>query len=169
MRIIFETIHGSRLYNLHHSNSDYDYFRVIDEGVTRQKIKGSEDLLTMSFDRFMDRLSNGSPQSLEALFSRQTSINEIEWLRQGFQIGIDKTFDTYRRTIKSFAFSTKDTLKRQRHAIRLSFNVSDLYHYGYFNPTLDTSQRSRVLSLKEVIEPEDLLKQISAEGVFTIH
>lgn len=166
MTIIYETIHGSRLYNLHHENSDYDYFRVIDEGKTRQKITGSEDMLTMSYDRFMDRLANGSPQSLEALFSPIPTHNEIEYLRQNFRIGIDTTFNTYRRTIKSFCHSGE--LKRQRHALRLMYNVTDLYHYGQFNPRLDTNQRNRILSLEHLIEPEDLLKQISAEGVFTI-
>ena len=168
MKTIFETIHGSRLYNLHHENSDYDYFRVIDHGKTLQTIKGLDDSLVMSYDRFMDRLSNGSPQSLEALFSRQPTINDIEWLRQGFQIGLDTTFNTYTRTIKAFAYPEKDSLKRQRHAIRLSYNLTDIYKFGYFNPRLDNSQRLRVLSLKEAKDPEDILKQISAEGIFTI-
>lgn len=168
MKTLFETIHGSRLYNLHHENSDYDYFRVIDEGKTRQTIQGLDDSLVMSYDRFMDRLNHGSPQSLEALFSHQATIDEFPYLRQGFQIGREETFNTYMRTIKAFAHSQKDTLKRQRHAFRLSMNLNDLYRYGYFNPTLDTSQRNRVLSITEPIDPEELLKQISAEGIFTI-
>lgn len=169
MKTLFETIHGSRLYNLHHENSDYDYFRVIDVAKkTTQIITDEEDALTLPFVSFMDRLNHGSPQSLEALFSHQATIDEFPYLRQGFQIGREETFNTYMRTIKAFAHSSKDTLKRQRHAFRLSMNLNDLYRYGYFNPTLDTSQRNRVLSITEPIDPEELLKQISAEGIFTI-
>lgn len=44
--MILSTVHGSRLYGLAHSGSDYDTYEVVLQGRTRQRVAGSGSTLT---------------------------------------------------------------------------------------------------------------------------
>lgn len=142
MEILFKTIHGSRLYNLHHADSDYDYFTVIDKVKTkrakyaRQTIVDGLDSNVVDFGTFMNGCARGVPQYLEAMFSPKPEIDKISSLRAGYRVGSHEAIDRYLRTIKSFAMSEKDAYKRKRHALRLALNLHDIRDRGYFNPTL---------------------------------
>ena len=146
MTLLLRTIHGSRLYGLHHDGSDYDYFEVhgFDKFHSKQSIVNGVDTVRVSLDTFIRRASAGSPQALEAMWSRQAEIDLIPW-RWSFQPDRSLTENVYTRTIKNFSLS--QDRKRQRHAWRLKFNYSDHMNYGQFNPTLDPEVASMIESL----------------------
>jgi hypothetical protein len=139
MTLLLRTIHGSRLYGLHHDGSDYDYFEVhgFDKFRSEQSIVDGVDTLRVSLDTFIRRASAGSPQALEAMWSRQAEVDLIPW-RWSFQPDRSLTENLYKRTIKNFSLSPDR--KRRRHAWRLNLNYSDFINYGSFNPTLSSDQ-----------------------------
>lgn len=138
MRYLY-TLHGSRLYNLHHSESDYDYYMVSDEGKTRQRIDGDQDAMHASMKDFMMFIQKPAPQALEALYSTMAEPTPLDGFRFGFRPNTAAAFHTYSRTMKSFALH--GSFKRRRHALRLALNLNDLLTQGYFNPTLSDAQR----------------------------
>jgi hypothetical protein len=144
--ILFQTVHGSRLYGLHHDESDYDYYTVVDKVKTRRakyakhSIVGDRDSVVVDFGTFVEQAKRGVPQALEAMFSRQAEVDRIEDFRKGFLVGTNDVYDRYLRTIKSFAFDEKDPYKRKRHALRLALNFSDMRAFGRFNPTLSKTE-----------------------------
>jgi hypothetical protein len=142
---IFETIHGSRLYGLHHADSDNDYFRVLRFGATQRtkhKITGSDDTLTLTFQRFVQLAGEGRHQALEAMYSTIPSHDEIEHFRGSFRPSQSAVIDAYSRTIRSFAFS--GTYKKRRHALRLSHNLNEFLDKGRFDPTLNQSVAANI-------------------------
>lgn len=140
MDVLFKTIHGSRLYGLHHENSDYDYYTVVSKVKTakakyaKQTITGDTDSMVIDFGTWVGQMQSGVPQALEACFSEQHIIDRIPWFRQGFRVSTG-SYERYLRTIKSFALD--DDYKKKRHALRLACNMSDIRRYGKFNPTLE--------------------------------
>lgn len=135
--ILLETIHGSHLYGLSHENSDSDFYTVVEgKGKTTHEVdRNGVDTTIVYLDSFLRYVSKGSPQALEALFSRVKSVDNISL--ESIRIYTYNAVYTYFRTIKNFAHGN---LKQQRHAIRLILNVSDLFHYGFFDPTLSNPQ-----------------------------
>lgn len=139
-RLILSTPSGSRLYGLSHALSDYDTFEVYCTNKRlRQLISGDRDRVRMGLKQFQHGLEKGVPQCLEALWSREKTVNELAWLESSFVPGIGAATVTYLRTIKSF-WQAGDH-KRRRHACRLHLNLLDLQKHGRFNPTLDAEQR----------------------------
>lgn len=139
MTLLLRTIHGSRLYGLHHDGSDYDYFEVhgFDKFRSKQSVVDGVDTLRVSLDTFIRRASAGSPQALEAMWSHKAEVDLIPWR---FNFAPDRAVmeDAYIRTIKNFSLSP--TRKRRRHGWRLKLNYSDFINYGSFNPTLSSGQ-----------------------------
>lgn len=139
MHVLFKTIHGSRLYGLHHADSDYDYYTVVDKVKTAkarystQTIVDSQDSLVIDFGTWVDLCTKGVPQALEAMFSPVPEVDDIADFRRGFRVGT-QVYDTYLRTIKSFALA--EGYKRKRHALRLALNMAELGRSGRFNPRL---------------------------------
>lgn len=150
MDVLFRTVHGSRLYNLHHADSDYDYYTVVDKVKTKKakyathKIFDGVDSVVVDFGTFMVLLDKGVPQALEACFSQQAEVDRIEAFRNGVHAG-SSVWDTYLRTIKSFAL--QDDFKHRRHALRLALNLRDIRETGRFNPTLTDEQVVMVTEL----------------------
>lgn len=138
--LIFSTPHGSRLYGLHHVDSDYDRFDVYgwDKFRPKQTIAGSDDVTKASFDRFMLYCDKGVPQYLEAMFSQMATVNEIKGITDTYVPNMTNVNETYNRTIKSFWMfgMENDDYKRRRHAWRLWLNLQDMRQTGRFNPTL---------------------------------
>lgn len=141
METLFKTVHGSRLYGLNHEASDDDFYTVVSKvknakaTYSTHKIVGSEDSVVVDFGTWLGQCSKGVPQALEAMFSTMPLVDKIEPLRLGYRVGTE-VFDTYLRTIKSFALTDGD-FKKKRHSLRLAFNMRDIREYGRFNPTLD--------------------------------
>lgn len=133
--LLLRTPSGSRLYNtMTRPDADYDWYEVYEgKGRTTQTFEGEDDRVRMSLDNFMTRAGKGSPQALEAMWSREAFIDNMPW-RWNFHPNVAQTVETYRRTIKSFWLSGDP--KRMLHAHRLEYNLTDFLDSGRFNPTL---------------------------------
>ncbi len=141
--ILFKTIHGSRLYGLHHAESDYDYYTVVDKvknakaRYAKQKITGTQDSMVVDFGTWVGMLQSGVPQACEAAFSKEPEVDLIADFRSQLYLG-SGAHERYLRTITSFTM-TQDP-KRKRHGLRLAFNLADLGRYGRFDPCLTDAQ-----------------------------
>lgn len=161
MELLLRTIHGSRLYGLSHSASDYDYFEVYGWKKFRgkQKIKDGDDRTRQSYDRFMRYCEKGVPQYLEAMFSPLADVDNFPFNRLT-DYGVDYVHvrDTYMRTIKSFWISgcEEDSYKKRRHSARLAMNLTEISRSGRFNPTLSFGERLIVETLAESTNPDDI-------------
>ena len=160
---LYKTMHGSGLYGLNHVDSDEDWYSVVyGFRKNKQEIIGNQDNLLVTLQSFLWQAEKGVPQALEAMFSCRVVHDYIPFIRKNFVPNYPRTIDTYSRTIRGFA--RKETLKAQRHAIRLTLNINDLWKTGKFNPTLDSAQVDLVRSLQDVIEPEELIRSLSSFG-----
>lgn len=138
-QVLFQTPHGSRLYGLNHAGSDEDWYTVVIKPPTKKKkysthkIVGDDDSVVVDFGTWLTLCEKGVPQALEAMFSTVPTVDKLADLRAGYRAG-PAAYDTYLRTIKSFAL--QDEFKPKRHALRLALNMSDMRETGRFNPTL---------------------------------
>lgn len=136
--LLLSTIHGSRLYGLSHSGSDDDSFEVYSGKFnTVHRHRGKDDTVRMSLDQFLTLAGRGSHQSLEAMWSHRAVVDNMPW-RFNFSPSPGDVEDRYTRTIKKF--SLDPSYKKQRHAWRLKFNLTDYLSTGRFDPTLDSEQ-----------------------------
>lgn len=162
MSNLLETIHGSRLYGLHDANSDYDYYKVIDNsGYTTQRISGSEDTVYITLNDFLRHVANGVPQALEALWSPKKTVEpKFRPLFYGLHPSTNETVMRYRRTITNFGMKyggrTKTHYDRQSertkkklriHAMRMTLNLNSFVQHGRFNPELDDSEAFHIKNL----------------------
>ena len=60
--LVFETVHGSRLYGLAHGDSDHDVFRVTTSTRSRARHfkRGAEDICEVGISIFLERAQSGS-------------------------------------------------------------------------------------------------------------
>lgn len=146
MGLLFKTPHGSRLYGIHHADSDYDTFQVYgwQKGRARQSIQGNQDVTRVSFDKFMTYCEKGVPQYLEAMFSRQATVNLIPYITDTYRPNMVNVRDVYKRTIKSFWMDGMENndAKKRRHAVRLKFNLQSIQVRGRFNPTMNELEKT---------------------------
>lgn len=150
MTLLLRTVHGSRLYNLSHANSDWDWFEIHgwDKFRGKQKISGDDDRTRASYDSFMRYCDKGVPQYLEAMFSRQAEFDAMPFNRLDYRLNLTHVRDTYMRTIKAFwlegweleATDKRNAFKKRRHAIRLALNLRSMHECGTFDPTLTDAQ-----------------------------
>lgn len=139
--VIFTTIHGSHLYGMAVEASDRDTFTVVRHGRTRHRKDGDDDSVTVGLDRFLQNVNSGSHQSVEALFSpfkQWHGHEEFQPMLDGYRVTGPDVIQKYWRTITAFAHS--EDFKRRRHSLRLWLNVSDLRHYGRFDPRMTESE-----------------------------
>ena len=162
MELLFSTPHGSRLYGLHHANSDHDRLEVygFNKFKPKQRIVGDDDVVKASLDRFLLYCEKGVPQYLEAMFSQKATVNRIEFITETYTPNMARMRDTYFRTIKSFWLYgvENDDHKRRRHALRLVLNLREAQERGRFNPTLSpedaawvTEQAYRLTELPDIL------------------
>lgn len=157
---MFKTTHGSRLYGLATENSDWDFYTVVTKKQTdtrygrqtraryaKQKIIGSEDSMVIDFGTWVEQCRSGVPQALEAMFSTMSvGDDRIHDFRTAFVAGTE-VYERYLRTIKSFALSEDEGIKKRRHALRLALNMRDMGMTGRFNPTLSLSDALYITGL----------------------
>lgn len=169
--VLFKTIHGSRLYNLHHVDSDEDFYVVTPTRRTardmnaKQTIQGEIDTMTVDFASFVRMADKGVPQALETMFSRKSKSDFFEEYRNSYYASSPEVIHTYMRTIKSFAFSDKFKLKR--HALRLSANLKELLYEGRFNPSLNDSTVERITRQASQSD-EEFFKSLKKESPIEI-
>jgi len=146
--VLFKTIHGSRLYGLNHAGSDDDFYTVVTKKLTdtrigrqtkaryaKQTIVDNEDSMVVDFGTWVEMCKSGVPQALEAMFSGMPLEDRIGDFRASWYCG-DQVYQRYFRTIKSFALSEDEGIKKRRHALRLALNLNEIGRTGRFNPTL---------------------------------
>lgn len=145
---ILVTIHGSHLYGLNHSDSDLDFFRVVENaGPAFQRVTGGFDVVQMTLDSFLTHVFNGSHQSCEAMFSQQSWVDpKYKPMFDSMRVTGANAFARYERTIKSFSYGDD---KKRRHAVRLGYNLAGLRANGRFNPVLTDDQRANVMELSK--------------------
>lgn len=144
--VLFTTIHGSRLYNLHHAGSDYDYFTVIankprvKSRFAKQTIVGEKDSLVCDFSTFVKYCEAGVPQYLESMFAPEecVEIDLISEFRKNYYINTPRMMVVYNRTIRNFLEANE--FKRTRHAYRLMLNQAEGLRTGRMSPRLIAEQ-----------------------------
>lgn len=161
MSVIFQTVHGSRLYGLATPQSDNDQFIVTsgDSRKVKHRQRGTLDTTEASVHLFLELAASGSHQSVEALFSPHKKWGDESYrpLIDSYRITGQEVFEKYERTITKFAFSD---FKRRRHAARLAINLQQLRESGRIIPTLTEDQRDRVTRLATEHVGRDLLHRI---------
>lgn len=157
--VLFKTVHGSKLYGLSHSGSDDDYFTVCTNGTkkraryaTHKVYENGEDSVVMDFSTWLQSCVKGVPQALEAMFSSMALQDDIADFRAGYRAGT-QVYETYFRTIKSFAL--QEGYKQKRHALRLALNLNEMAKTGRFNPTL-SEEDARYVSVMAHKSHEDV-------------
>jgi hypothetical protein len=169
------TPNGSRLYGLAHSNSDDDYYRVVLDDyfhdavgkaptgnrnrLIHHAINDGVDELTVGFGTFARLAFDGTPQTLETMFSQQSIVDRLEEFRNAYyaSTGPDSMRDAYRRTIHRFIYGN---FKSRRHALRLSINLEEsMRRGGRFNPTLTAEQASYITAAASS-SPEEYIRTI---------
>lgn len=143
MEEVFRTVHGSRLYGMAHEGSDDDIFIVntSERWKARQSMNGEIDTVRVGLDLFLFRAATGSHQTLEAMFSpyKQWSSYGLKYqpMIEHYKVTGTDVFEKYERTIRKFCYGD---FKRRRHAVRLSFNLSELRRLGRFNPVMTAGE-----------------------------
>lgn len=143
-RILLHTVHGSHLYGLAHEGSDYDWYRVVPSWHRAKRndvthhIFGRYDVTTVGLSTWLHFCDEGVPQALEAMFSRQAGVDALKSYRESYRINTDTMRRTYKRTAKNFMLSGDP--KKQRHALRLLYNLEEALETGRFDPTLTKKQ-----------------------------
>jgi hypothetical protein len=173
---ILLTPSGSHLYGLNHAGSDEDYYRVVPDDfywkaigsfpsgkpkmLIAQHISNGIDELTVSEKTFAILALKGAPQTLEAMFSQQATIDRLEAFRKDYFAGMgpDSMIERYRQTIHTFIYGN---FKSRRHALRLSLNLNEsMINGGRFNPTL-TPEQVKFISDLASSSPEEYIKGLT--------
>lgn len=147
--IIFETMHGSRLYGLHSPDSDWDVFQVVRTGHKTRQFKTETareryDIVQVPLDIFLRGIDSGIPQHIEALFSRRKYWHDELYrpMIDNLRPNIPNAHITFARTIKKFKLSNNP--KKVKAALRLELQLEALLRDGYFNPELTKDQKRQL-------------------------
>lgn len=143
-QMLFKTVHGSRLYGLHHAGSDEDFYTVytkvptlgkqVKSKYSKQTIVDGVDTMALDLGTWLGQCQMGVPQALEAMFSELPIMDDISHLRRSYRATGAEVQARYLRTIKSFCLA--EEFKKKRHGLRLALNLQELMRTGRFNPTL---------------------------------
>lgn len=145
--LLISSPHGSRLYGLHHENSDYDYWSVysnqpkVKARRISQTLSGNEDNVEMDLSTFALYADRSSHQVLELMFSQMKTVNHIQAYTDNFVVNLATMRDLYYRTVMNFyvkAWSSTGRLRTKtfRHCVRMALNLEEAQLTGRFNPTM---------------------------------
>ncbi len=174
---------GSHLYGLNHADSDEDFYRVVPDEhfwkavgnfpsgnqkvLARQTIIDGIDQMLVSEKTFHRFCYEGAPQALETMFAQEPIIDKLEAFRHSYFGGLNMEHmcGRYTRTIKAFAYGN---FKKRRHALRMSFNLSEaMATGGRFNPRL-TQDQIDFATQKAQSNPREFIEAITSTNYFTI-
>jgi hypothetical protein len=134
---------GSRLYGYATDTSDDDYFEVHTEPFmietrdaprqVRQTIVNGIDTIQMTLSHFLERAQNGSHQALDAMFAAAPEYDLLAGLRANYRTGYE-VIPAYERIISKFAL--QEGFRKQRHALRAIYNLTDMLETGRYKPEL---------------------------------
>lgn len=160
-RVLLSTLTGSRLYGLHHANSDWDHYAVVlDDVKSKHKVVGEEDVALHSLRTFTSQVARGVPQALEALWSPVAYVDPV-WrpylasLRPNY-------YEARYRHLSDQAVNVAPEKLRQKHS-RLSLNMMSLAAYGWYNPVLEDWRLKLVLASRNSQELTDELRSMAQE------
>lgn len=161
MNLVFETVHGSRLYGLAHEDSDHDLFRVVTDRATKSRHykDGDLDVTEVGLSLFLERAASGSHQAVEAMFSPYKiwgDESHKEVIESYVVYGTD-VVEKYERTIKKFCHGD---FKQRRHALRLALNLAGLRKRGRFYPVLSEWEVSMISDFATRYEGQELWGRI---------
>lgn len=152
---------GSKLYGYATDTSDDDYYEVHTEPFTietrdlprksKQTIIDGIDTLQVTLSEFMVRANAGSHQALDAMFTHTTLVDKITGLREGYHAGYE-IIPAYQRIITKFA--TQSGYRKQRHALRALYNLTDMLETGRYNPSLSDKRIETILTEARKPYPE---------------
>lgn len=152
--VALATIHGSKLYGTSHAGSDDDRYIVIDDlsntdsVKSKQSMKDGNDVLILGLKQYLDILSRGAHQSLEAKFSPYAFIDDnVKSMIRSLEPGKQSMDHKYLSASKSFFLAGVETSsdKKVAHSFRLLKDYSDFMKYGRIFPT-KTSEQINLLS-----------------------
>lgn len=171
--VLFSTVHGSRLYGLSHSGSDYDTYVVVAEprghsetlqprrtlhAVVTQEDGTVTDVTTTGLTWFLHLCNEGAPMSLEAMFAPTAETDTFAAYRAAYRVNPHTMTATYRRSMTEHALRglglhpTKPTNaphKVRRHAVRQALNLATALETGRFNPVLTADEKHTVLTVAD--------------------
>jgi hypothetical protein len=166
MEVLYKTRIGSRLHGLSHDNSDHDWYTVVNDNFSNKKrnsthtIVDGTDSVVVGFGTWLVDAVSGSPQALEAMFSRTPEFDRVVDLRNSFVYA--GSLSVYEDLIRLNARSDKE--KARRHAMRLALNGYDLGRYGRFDPTLSEYHRQFVINNMNAYDVEYLAFYVFHNG-----
>lgn len=165
MTVLLETVHGSRLYGTARPDSDYDIYRVVLDGKSRQKITGSVDTINVSLNTFLRQLDLGVPQACEALWSPLKTVKSgWEQYFSSLYPAWSRAVDTHRRTVLGVDSGKpwrRKEYKIKLHQLRLIKQLNDLYSFGSYSPV---HSKNDVDLWKEVAGWDDEGYQVFVDG-----
>lgn len=175
--VLFQVVHGSRLYGLHRPDSDYDAYTVVSEArdtsetlrarktfqqVVRLDDGTVADSMTVGLTAFLHLCAEGSPQALEAMFvpavSSWVSTDTFAAYRAAYRVNPHAMTATYRRAITEHALRGlghpdftpyRKPLNLRWHAVRQALNLTTALETGRFNPVLSPAEKNTVLTVAD--------------------
>jgi hypothetical protein len=189
-KVILRTVHGSHLYGLANTDSDYDFYEIFDfinkryrpKKETYQQIVDDVDEVRISKERFTNICFKGVPQAVEVLFAPPEAwVVENGWVDISAQIKSElrnhmpDILDTYRRTALNFFYSSKNKEKKRRHAFRLVLNAQELKAAGVMHSRLNNEQVELINELTTSFYSEEKFKDMvyvtfeSGKGKWTMN
>lgn len=134
--LILRCLTGSRLYGTASESSDWDYINVWDKlSKSKHKIKDDQDEQHWSLSTFMKLAINGGHNSHDVMWSPRgvPEVDLITDMRLGFRINPWDAWPRYRKTIETLL--TRGDAKGRLHAMRLEYNLTQIEHQGWVDPT----------------------------------
>lgn len=159
--VLFSALGGSKLYGLAHENSDTDIFVVTTSRVTVSfhDIRAEGDFIFDGMTKFLSDVALGSHRACEAAFSPHKEFTPAgePWraLIDGLRVTSPEAYARYERGVSSHSFGD---FKRRRHAIRMSFCLTDLRQAGRFNPVMTDTQIAEANQLAGEMHGADLAR-----------
>lgn len=137
---LFKALGGSRLYGTDHSESDFDWFTVVDGSVRKPRHWVSEegDFTEYTFSTLIKLAQEGSHQALDVMFtpSVYAEVDEIKYFRESWYCS-PYAMLKLRDVARSHLLNPKSSPKRLRHGVRMALMVQEVYLYGRYNPRLE--------------------------------
>jgi hypothetical protein len=170
------TIHGSHLYGLSHTNSDKDFYRVIDSVPEKnehghvkkrnghQAVVNNLDDTVFDLKTFMIHAYDGVPQALEAMFSPLATIDVLGAYRASFRVSVQSMSVKYIHAIEKFS---QFDFKRRRHALRYALNLQEaISNNGRFDPVLKESDK---LMISEMAMDKNYIQHLRKLSYFELN
>jgi len=146
--VIFATVHGSYLYGTAHSKSDVDFYVVVKEGNGKQKkYEDNSDVILIDLEHFLEKVKEGTHQSIEALYSPYAVWNDnsyytpmVKRLYPSCTSFMKKCLSASTSLIERIeSGGEKDIIKMSRHAKRLEESAISMLE-GEYSPVYQKFQ-----------------------------